>query len=178
MQSGTIGDGQISASSHFDANHAAKQGRLHFQATGTLKGGWSAVRNDANQWLQVYLGCESFVITAVATQGRNGCCHQWVTKYNLQYNDDKKNFQYYREQGESIKIFDGNTNPDSVVYHEFNPPIKARYIRFRPVAWKNHVSMRVEVYGCSKGEAFTSNFNNRSRYSISYLEHKKYFKVQ
>lgn len=35
--------------------------------------------------------------------------------------------------------------------------------------------MRVEVYGCSKGEAFTSNFNNRSCYSISYLEHKKIF---
>ncbi len=34
------------------------------------------------------------------------------------------------------------------MYHELNPPIRARYIRFRPVAWHNHISMRVELYGC------------------------------
>lgn len=104
MESGTIQEEQISASSQLDDNYAANQGRLHFQATGTLKGAWSAGSNDANQWLQVYLGCESFIITQVATQGRNGCCMQWVTKYNLQYSDDITNFQYYRERGESIKV--------------------------------------------------------------------------
>ena len=104
MESGRISDGQISASSQFDANHAAYQGRLHFQATGTLRGSWSAVRNDANPWLQVFLGSDSILITGVATQGRNGYCCQWVTKYNLQYSDDNVNFQYYREPGESIKV--------------------------------------------------------------------------
>ena len=42
----------------------------------------------------------------------------------------------------------GNTDRDTVVYHELNPPIKARYIRFRPLAWHGHISMRVELYGC------------------------------
>ena len=104
MQNGTIHDEQISASSQLDDNYAANQGRLHFQATGALKGAWSAGSNDANQWLQVYLGCNSFIITKVATQGRNGCCSQWVITYNLQYGDDMTNFQYYREQGGSIKV--------------------------------------------------------------------------
>ena len=27
----------------------------------------------------------------------------------------------------------------------------ARYIRFRPVTWHSHISMRVEVYGCEQG---------------------------
>ena len=44
--------------------------------------------------------------------------------------------------------FDGNTNRDTVVKHELNPPVRARYIRFRPTAWNLQVSMRVEVYGC------------------------------
>jgi len=114
MESGKISDGQISASSQLLANHAANQGRLHFQATGTLHGAWSADENDAHPWLQVYLACEAFIITRVATQGRNGCCSQWVTKYNLLYGDDKKNFQYYREQGESIKVT--NKTPDILEY--------------------------------------------------------------
>ena len=34
------------------------------------------------------------------------------------------------------------------MFHDLNPPIKARYIRFRPTAWHQHISMRVELYGC------------------------------
>ena len=104
MESGKILDEQISASSQHDANHAANRGRLRLNATAKLRGAWSARKNDAHPWLQVYLGCESFIITGVATQGRNDCCSQWVIEYNLQYSDDKKNFQYYREQGESLKV--------------------------------------------------------------------------
>ena len=98
MESRKIRGGQITASSQYDGNHAANQGRLRLNATARLRGAWSAGINDAHQWLQVYLGCESYIITGVATQGRNSCCPQWVTTYNLQYGDDKKNFQYYREQ--------------------------------------------------------------------------------
>ena len=104
MESGKIRDGQITASSQYDGNHAANRSRLRLNATAPLRGAWSAGINDAHQWLQVYLGCESYIITGVATQGRNSCCRQWVTNYNLQYGDDKNNFQYYREQGESIKV--------------------------------------------------------------------------
>ena len=104
MESGKILDGQISASSQHDDNHAANRGRLRLNANGKLRGAWSAGNNDAHHWLQVYLSCESFIITGVATQGRNDCCPQWVTRYNLQYADDKKNFQYYREQGGRLKV--------------------------------------------------------------------------
>ena len=104
MQSGRIRDGQISASSQYGTSHAANQGRLHLQASATLHGSWSAEKNDAHPWLQVYLGSDSIAITGVATQGRNGCCPQWVLKYNLQYGDDNVKFWYYREPGESIKV--------------------------------------------------------------------------
>ena len=35
-----------------------------------------------------------------------------------------------------------------MVYHKLSHAIRARYIRFRPVAWHGHISMRVEIYGC------------------------------
>ncbi|KAL9987547.1 hypothetical protein ACROYT_G001872 [Oculina patagonica] len=150
MENGGILDGQISASSQWDANHAAIQGRLFFQAAGAKQGGWSAGNNNPKEWLQIDLGSQYTKVTGVSTQGRNN--HpQWVTSYKLQYSNDGLNFQYYREQGQTAnKDFTGNMDQDTVVYHNLNPQIKARYIRFRPEAWDGHISMRVELYGCQE----------------------------
>ena len=106
MESGAITDGQISASSQWDANHAATQGRLHFEAGRGKAGGWSARKNDANQWLQVDLSSRYTRVTHIATQGRNGY-DQWVTKYKLLYSNDGVIFRYYRQQGQTtIKVKD------------------------------------------------------------------------
>ena len=99
MESRAITDEQITASSEWDHNHAAIQGRLNFLKTGGKRGAWSADRNDDNQWLQIDL-IGQYIVTRVATQGRNGHA-QWVTEYKLQFGDDGNNFQYYREQGET-----------------------------------------------------------------------------
>jgi len=106
MESGAISDSQISASSEFNADHAATQGRLHFQArlNPGKTGSWSAHTKDANQWLQVDLNSKDTKVTRVATQGRNDYeinGGQWVTKYKLQYSDDGVNFQYYKEPGQT-----------------------------------------------------------------------------
>jgi len=147
MESGFIKDFQITASSQNDANHAAIQGRLNFKAGGGKRGGWSTFWNNANQWIQVALGSYT-KLTSIATQGRNGHS-QWVTKYKLQYSDDGVNFHYYKEPGQSSpKVFDGNKDRDSIVYHKLNPPIQAHYIRLRPTAWYGHISLRMELYGC------------------------------
>ena len=97
MQSGVIKDSQITASSEWDANHAAIQGRLNFKAGGGKQGGWSARKNDANQWLQIDFKTITN-IRGIATQGRNAN-NQWVTKYKLQYSKDGVNFNYYTEPG-------------------------------------------------------------------------------
>lgn len=36
----------------------------------------------------------------------------------------------------------------TVVHHDLIPPIRARYIRFRVLAYSGHCSMRLELYGC------------------------------
>ena len=48
----------------------------------------------------------------------------------------------------ATQVFTGNFDRDSIVRHYLNPPIRARYIRFQPIAWSGHISMRVELYGC------------------------------
>ena len=35
-----------------------------------------------------------------------------------------------------------------MVKHPLNPPIKARYVRLVPTEWNNHISLRMELYGC------------------------------
>ena len=97
MESSAISDAQISASSQWDGNHAAIQGRLNFKAESGKQGGWSARHNDQNQWLQVDLG--SFkTVKYLATQGRN-LVDQWVTSYKVEYSDNGSSFQYYQQQG-------------------------------------------------------------------------------
>lgn len=101
MESGVISNGQISASSQWDVNHAAIQGRLHFKQSGVKQGGWSAGANDKNQWLQIDLGASYTKVTRVASQGRNAA-DQWVTKYRLSYSNDGVHYQNYREQGQTV----------------------------------------------------------------------------
>ena len=55
-----------------------------------------------------------------------------------------------------LQVFVGNTDENTTVYNELNEPIVARYTRFQPTAWHNHISMRVELYGC-KGTFFFGN---------------------
>ena len=45
-------------------------------------------------------------------------------------------------------MFVGNNDAETVVKHALIPPIKARYIRLLPTAWNNHISTRMELYGC------------------------------
>ena len=100
MEDGSISDGQISASSQLDSNHAAIHGRLHFKATAGKAGSWSARSNDVHQWLQIDLGSRHTEVARVATQGRNDS-PQWVAKYKLQYGNDGVSFLYYRDQGKT-----------------------------------------------------------------------------
>ncbi|KAL9953924.1 hypothetical protein ACROYT_G041399 [Oculina patagonica] len=147
IESGAILDSQMSASSEYNADHGAAMARLH-RTIGA--GSWVAGTNDVNQWLQVDLLNDDTKVTGVATQGRSSDNH-WVTKYKVEYRVNLlATPQFYREKGHNEdKVFDGNTDKDTVVYYELNPPIIARYIRFHPVTWNGYIAMRVELYDCS-----------------------------
>uniref|UniRef100_A0A8C6ULS6 Contactin associated protein like 3 n=1 Tax=Neogobius melanostomus TaxID=47308 RepID=A0A8C6ULS6_9GOBI len=87
-------------------------------------------------------------ITAVATQGRYGSS-DWLTAYLLMFSDTGHNWRQYRQE-DSIGMFSGNSNADSVVQHKLQQTVIARYLRLLPVDWNTNgrIGLRVEAYGC------------------------------
>ncbi|XP_074606250.1 uncharacterized protein LOC141859303 [Acropora palmata] len=147
MQSRAIADGQITASSQYSSRHGPARARLNYKGQ---PGAWSSKRGDKNAWLQIDLRTQVLQVTRIATQGRRDV-HQWVTKYKLQYSENGKSFKTYRQKGDTEDTtFYGNSDRSTVVYHDLVPPIRARYIRFRVLAYSGHCSMRVELYGCKE----------------------------
>ena len=98
MENGAISDAQISASSQWNAIHPARNARLNFKRQGAY--GWTTLRNDQTQWLQVDLGNFS-TVTGIATQGSPDRNKQWVTQYILQYSDDGVTIHFYMEPTDS-----------------------------------------------------------------------------
>ena len=56
------------------------------------------------------------------------------------------------------QVFVGNSDRDTVVKNPVISPVKARYIRLIPTEWHNHISMRIELYGCLGRLAFRVHF--------------------
>ena len=96
MEDYGIPNEQVRASSEWNSNHAAIQGRLHYKPPSGKQGAWSAKENDKNQWLQIDLGSVFTRVTGVATQGRYNY-NQWVTTYKLQYSKDGSTFTSYKD---------------------------------------------------------------------------------
>ena len=47
-----------------------------------------------------------------------------------------------------IKVFTGNSNRHTIVYHDFVKPFSAVYVRIHPKGWYSWISLRAEIYGC------------------------------
>ena len=104
MESGSISDAQISASSHYTKNwrrdYSAKKARLNSRQSWRNIGCWAAATNDLHQWLQVDLGGYTKV-TRVATQGSGYGLSGWVTKFKIRYSSDGVIWQFYKEPNNS-----------------------------------------------------------------------------
>ncbi|XP_028408851.1 fibrillin-1-like isoform X4 [Dendronephthya gigantea] len=149
VEYGRVLDSQLSASSEWDANHGAENGRLNFKAQGRRQGAWSSKYNDGQQWIQVNFGLQA-TVTEILTQGRSNA-YQWVKSYSVSYSKDGLNFFTYRVNG-LVKVFGGNNNRNTIVRQSVSPVIVAQYIRIHPKTWYRHISMRVGFAGCLKDE--------------------------
>ena len=93
MESGSIPDSKITASSEQSANTPAKNGRLNF----TSGSSWCAGTSDTNPYLQIDLQT-LHIICAVSTQG-NSQADQWVKNYTLNISTDGSGWTDYKEIG-------------------------------------------------------------------------------
>ncbi|KAJ8268504.1 hypothetical protein COCON_G00136760 [Conger conger] len=113
----------FSGSSTFSSGYAPGYAKLN-QRGGA--GGWSPAENDNYQWLQVDLGNRKQV-TAIATQGRYSSS-DWTKQYRLLYSETGMNWKPYHQDG-NIWTFSGNSNTESVVRHDLQLAVVARYLR-------------------------------------------------
>ena len=97
MESGSIPDSNIAASSENNANTAAKNGRLNY----TSGSSWCAGTSDSNPYLQIDLQT-LHIICAVSTQG-NSQANQWVKTYKLQLSTYGSTWTNYKEGGQ-VKV--------------------------------------------------------------------------
>nr|WFD50011.1 nectin variant 3 [Paracentrotus lividus] len=146
MEDGRLTDVQITASSCFDGNHCTDRARLNQPLGNGKTGAWSARTNDQDQYIQVDLR-QLHEVSGVMTQGRNGYS-QWVTSFRVLSSLDGLTFTPIpNAMMAGSDIFNGNSDRDTIVTNDFSANFVSRFIRFEPVTWANHISMRFEVLG-------------------------------
>ncbi|XP_020606629.1 retinoschisin-like, partial [Orbicella faveolata] len=138
METGSIPDSKLTASSEKNVNTAAKNGRLNSGSS------WCAGTSDSNPYLQIDLQT-LHIICAVATQG-NSQANQWVKNYTLQSSIDRSKWTDYTEIGQ-VKSLKGNEDRNSEIKHILNAGVLARYLRFLPGTHHGGVCLRAEVFG-------------------------------
>ena len=98
MESGSIPDSNITASSTLNSGTPAKNGRLNYTAGSS----WCAATSDSNPYLQIDLQTLHF-ICAVSTQG-NSQADDWVETYTLQTSTDGTTWTDYTNKTGQVKV--------------------------------------------------------------------------
>ena len=141
---------QLTASSHYNNIPRADRSRLHTTEGNGNAGAWSSSTLSVGEYIQVDLRTVRR-LERVATQGRQDN-EQRVTSYRIAYSIDDENYAYiYNDDDGSDTVFAGNSDRDTIVQHDFDHAIVARYIRLYPQTWNGFISLRWEVYGCDIG---------------------------
>lgn len=131
-----IPDAQITASSYY-LSYYPHMGRVN-----GVKGWCQKTNTITDDYMQVDMGALR-IVCAVATQGKkNG---SFVKSYRLSFTTNGSSWSAYQEKNID-KVFQGNSDLNSIVQHTLNNPVQARYIRFYPVTFSTFPCMRVEVF--------------------------------
>jgi len=167
MESGTILDYQVSASSSFAPSVGPAMGRLHNAEGG---GAWCPaimVTNNTKEWLEVELG-KKMIITGISLQGRwdNGVGQEFSPYIVLMYYDDlthqyrRYSEKHYDEDDDDDDDYDdkyvmtGNTDTYSVVKVSLDTPVLTSRVRVIPYSYyQRTVCIRLELHGCREQES-------------------------
>ncbi|XP_066926853.1 neuropilin-1a-like [Clytia hemisphaerica] len=140
MTNGSIQSYQLSSTSSYIVSEPT---RARYSADGDA---WCAQKEDQNQYIQIDLAYESR-ITALSTKGRQSK-EMWVEQYQVEYSLDGDEWYMYTENG-FPKMFTGNVDKSQEVKNWMSNPIRANFIRIRPVQWVGGMCLRFELFGCA-----------------------------
>ncbi|XP_044269644.1 discoidin domain-containing receptor 2-like [Tribolium madens] len=150
MESGTIPDEAITASSSYVPNVGPRNGRVRVEKAG---GGWcpkQQVERGIREYLQVDLG-EVHVVTGVQTQGRydRGRGQEYAEEYTVEYWRPGLNEWKEYKRWDNKQILRGNSDTASVESQRLMPPVFASKVRILPYSvHRRTVCLRIELLGC------------------------------
>ncbi|CAH3160204.1 unnamed protein product, partial [Pocillopora meandrina] len=126
----------ITASSNY-LSYYPRKGRLNGDS------GWCQQSSKiTDNYIQVDMGAGR-TVCGVATQGKaNG---SFIKSHRLSFSTDGTSWTAYKEKNVE-KIFEANSDLNTIVKHTLNNPVQARYIRFYPVTFSGYPCMRIEVF--------------------------------
>ena len=96
MESGSIPNSALTASSKLSAAYGPENARLHYKGGPGRVGAWIPLHQNNDQWLQVDLGTEKQV-TGISIQGYYNADH-WVKSFSLRYSTDGSYFHHYQPE--------------------------------------------------------------------------------
>lgn len=146
VETGEMRDNQFSTSSVNKAWWGPKwlphKAKLN---NGDLVNAWMPNWDDRSQYLQIDFD-DDMTITGIMTQGaKRYTKQQYVTQYQLKYTRNLVDWFIYNDG----QVFEANEDNDSHVRNWLNPPLQARAIQIRPHEWYGHITLRIELYGCT-----------------------------
>ncbi|XP_078514443.1 coagulation factor V [Lissotriton helveticus] len=149
MESGTIKDQQITASSYYSSWYNSWKPPLARLNKQQSVNAWQAKSNNNQQWLQVDLLYPKR-ITGIITQGAKSLTTDMFLKtFAIASSDNGRDWKPYIEESTSMeKIFIGNENSQGHVKNRFHPPIISRFFRVIPKTWNQSIALRLELMGC------------------------------
>ncbi|XP_073419907.1 coagulation factor V [Dendrobates tinctorius] len=146
MASRIISDEQITASHYIDP-WEPKLARLN--NVGSYNA-WNAHLNRSSlPWIQVDLR-KIFLLSGIQTQGASKYFTQfYIREFFVAYSKDNRKWNVFKGNSTAThKLFEGNSDSQSIKENVFDPPIPARYIRVFPTRFHNEPVLRMELLGC------------------------------
>lgn len=97
---------------------------------------WSAAVNNRDQWMVIDAGSVVSTIGGLMIAGR---ADGLVTKFTVECKNNNDELEWTRLEND----FESRLSPESIsMIVRFTKPIEARFIRLRPLEWKEHISLR------------------------------------
>ncbi|XP_022083856.1 neuropilin-2-like [Acanthaster planci] len=162
LEVGLITDGQLTASSYANLDHAPWEGRLNGNSS------WmpdpaefnQSAPADARPYLQIDF-LERVKVTGLVVQGGGGAdtlSGNWVEEFTVLIAHDPVGGAWDKvglykdtvsQYGPALpKIFEANKEPNCVRSMFFEEAIYTRYLQINPTQWHGQVALRLEVIGC------------------------------
>eukprot|EP00057_Strongylocentrotus_purpuratus_P025745 XP_011680219.1 PREDICTED: EGF-like repeat and discoidin I-like domain-containing protein 3 [Strongylocentrotus purpuratus] len=142
LESGKVPDSAITISSRRNKKLSKLKVRLNSNSA------WVSATDDEDPWLQIKFD-STFVITAIMTQGRANAEQQRVTSYTISSSMDGASWTYNQDiNTNTVKVYTGNYDSNSVVVHNIFKPIECLFFRIHPKTANNdHRALRLELTG-------------------------------